>query len=82
MKTIYRAVALSLVALSLAGEHAAMGQDVPLPNTDPDQLCAIVQAGAQKDSTNAVEVWLVGDKEVLTTALGNSMTPLVRKPYP
>ncbi len=75
MKNIYRAVALSLVALSLAGEQAAMGEDVPPPNTDPDQLRAIVQAEAQKDGTKAVEfgMW-VDDREVLTTALGNSMT--------
>jgi D-alanyl-D-alanine carboxypeptidase len=75
MKNIYRAVALSLVALSLAGEQAAMGQDVPPPNTDPDRLRAIVQAEAQKDGTKAVEfgMW-VGDREVLTTALGHSMT--------
>ncbi|MGC2400202.1 MAG: serine hydrolase domain-containing protein [Acidobacteriaceae bacterium] len=75
MKNIYRAVALSLVALSLAGEQSAMGQDVPPPNTDPDRLRAIVQAEAQKDGTKAVEfgMW-VGDREVLTTALGNSMT--------
>ena len=67
MKNIHRAVALSLVALSLAGEQAAMGQDVPPPNTDPDQLRAIVQAEAKKDSTNAVEfgMW-VDDREVLT----------------
>ena len=47
----------------------------PPPNTDPDRLRAIVQAGAQKDGTKAVEfgMW-VGDREVLTTALGNSMT--------
>jgi D-alanyl-D-alanine carboxypeptidase len=75
MKNIYRAVALSLLALSLAGEQAAMGQDVPPPNTDPDRLRAIVQAEAQKDGTKAVEfgMW-VGDREVLTTALGQSMT--------
>ncbi len=75
MKNIYRAVALSLVALSLAGEQAAMGQDVPPPNTDRDRLRAIVQDEAQKDGTKAVEfgMW-VGDREVLTTALGHSMT--------
>jgi D-alanyl-D-alanine carboxypeptidase len=75
MKNICRAVALSLVALSLAGEQAAMGREVPPPNTDPDRLRAIVQAEAQKDGTKAVEfgMW-VDDREVLTTALGNSMT--------
>lgn len=75
MKNIHRAVALSLVAISLAGEQAAMGQDVPPPNTDPDQLRSIVQAEAEKDGTKAVEfgMW-VDDREVMTTALGNSMT--------
>jgi D-alanyl-D-alanine carboxypeptidase len=73
MKDIYRFAASSLLALSFAGTQAAMGQTVP--NTDPDQLRAIVQAQAEKDATKGVEfgMW-VGDREVLTTALGNSMT--------
>jgi D-alanyl-D-alanine carboxypeptidase len=54
-----------------------MGQTVPgsLPNADPDRLRAIVRAGAQKAGTAAVVfgMW-VRDREVLTTALGDSMT--------
>src|SRR5882757_219760 len=68
---------LLLLGLSLCclGQQAAAGQAVPAPNTDPDRLRAIVQAEAQKDGTKAVEfgMW-VGDREVLTTALGSSMT--------
>jgi CubicO group peptidase (beta-lactamase class C family) len=68
---------LLLLGLSLCylGQQTAMGQTVPPPNADPDRLRAIVQAGAQKAGTKAVEfgMW-VGDREVLTTALGNSMT--------
>ena len=67
---------LLLLGLSLCclGQQAA-GQTVPAPNTDPDRLRAIIQAEAQKDGAKAVEfgMW-VGDREVLTTALGNSMT--------
>jgi len=54
-----------------------MGQTVPgsPPNADPDRLRAIVRAGAQKAGTAAVVfgMW-VRDREVLTTALGDSMT--------
>ncbi|HEY3930125.1 MAG TPA: serine hydrolase domain-containing protein [Candidatus Koribacter sp.] len=68
---------LLLFCLSLwcAGQQSAIGQSVAAPNTDPDRLRAIVQAGAQKAGTKAVEfgMW-VGDREVVTTALGNSMT--------
>jgi len=68
---------LLLLGLSLCclGQQAAAGQAVPAPNTDPDRLRAIVQAEAQKDGAKAVEfgMW-VGDREVLTTALGSSMT--------
>jgi CubicO group peptidase (beta-lactamase class C family) len=68
---------LLLFGLSLCcpGQQTAMGQTVPPPNTDPDRLRAIVQGGAQKAGTKAVEfgMW-VGDREVLATALGNSMT--------
>src|SRR4051812_19308148 len=44
-------------------------------NADPDRLRAIVQAEAQKTGTKAVVfgMWL-RDREVLTSALGNSMT--------
>jgi D-alanyl-D-alanine carboxypeptidase len=68
---------LLLFGLSLCclGQHAAVGQTVPASNTDPDRLRAIVQAGAQKAGTKAVVFGLwVRDREVLTTALGNSMT--------
>jgi D-alanyl-D-alanine carboxypeptidase len=71
--------ALLLLGLSLCclGAQTAMGQTVArsAPNTDPDRLRAIVQAGAQKAGTKAVEfgMW-VRDREVLTMALGDSMT--------
>ncbi len=70
---------LLLLGLSLCylGEQTAMGQTVPgsPPNADPDRLRAIVRAGAQKAGTAAVVfgMW-VRDREVLTTALGDSMT--------
>ncbi len=73
MKNVSRAVAVGLVGLSIAGVQAARGQATP--NTDPDQLRAIIEAQAEKDATKGVEFGLwVGDREVLTTALGNSMT--------
>ncbi len=62
-------------SLCCMGQQSAMGQSVSAPNTDPDRLRAIVQAGAQKAGTKAVVFGLwVGDREVVTTALGNSMT--------
>jgi D-alanyl-D-alanine carboxypeptidase len=63
------------VCLCTVGAQAAIGQTVPAPNANPDRLRAIVQAGAQKAATKAVVfgMW-VRDREVLTTALGNSMT--------
>jgi CubicO group peptidase (beta-lactamase class C family) len=70
---------LLLLGLSLCclGSEATMGQSVArsAPNVDPDRVRAIVQAGAQKAGTKAVEfgMW-VHDREVLTMALGNSMT--------
>jgi CubicO group peptidase (beta-lactamase class C family) len=70
---------LLLLGLSLCslGSEAAIGQTVArsTPNVDPNRLRAIVQAGAQKAGTKAVEfgMW-VHDREVLTMALGNSMT--------
>jgi D-alanyl-D-alanine carboxypeptidase len=47
----------------------------PPPNADPDRLREIVQTEAQKAGTKAVEfgIW-VDDREILTTALGDSMT--------
>jgi CubicO group peptidase (beta-lactamase class C family) len=68
---------LLLLGLSLyyLGEQTAVGQTVPAPNADPDRLQAIVQAGARKAGLKAVVFGLwVRDREVLTTALGNSMT--------
>ncbi len=93
MKTNYRAVALSLAALGLAGitqcraaDSVIAGSDGPFygttldqavspPNTDPDRVRDIVEVEAKKDGTKAVEfgMW-VRDREVLTTALGHSMT--------
>jgi CubicO group peptidase (beta-lactamase class C family) len=68
---------LALLGLSLCflGEQTAIGQTVPAPNADPDRLRAIIQAGAQKAGTKAVVfgMW-VHDREILTTALGSSMT--------
>jgi D-alanyl-D-alanine carboxypeptidase len=70
---------LFLVGLSLSnfGEQPAMGQTVPgsPPNANPDRLRAIVEAGAQQAGTKAVEfgIW-VGNRKILTIALGDSMT--------
>jgi CubicO group peptidase (beta-lactamase class C family) len=64
------------LSLCFLGQRTALGQTVgSLPNADPDRLRAIVQAEAQKVGTKAVVfgMW-VRDREVLTTALGNSMT--------
>jgi CubicO group peptidase (beta-lactamase class C family) len=65
------------LCLCLLGEQTAIGQPVPAspPNADPDRLRAIVEAGAQKAGTKAVEfgMW-VHDREVLTMAVGHSMT--------
>ena len=62
-------------SLCFLGEQTAIGQTVPAPNADPERLRAIVQAGAQKAGTKAVVfgMW-VRDREILTTALGDSMT--------
>jgi D-alanyl-D-alanine carboxypeptidase len=65
------------LALCCLGERTAMAQAAPgpPPNADPDRLRAIVQAEAQKAGTKAVVfgMW-VDDREILTTALGHSMT--------
>ena len=54
-----------------------MGQTVPgsAPNTDPDRVRAVVEAGAQEAGTKAVKfgMW-VRNREVLMMALGDSMT--------
>jgi D-alanyl-D-alanine carboxypeptidase len=61
--------------LCIFGHETLFGQTVPAPNADPDRLRAIVQAEAQEAGAKAVVfgMW-VGDREVLTTALGASMT--------
>jgi hypothetical protein len=71
---------LSLVlglTLCCLGEQTATGQPAPAssPNADPDRVRAIVRAGAEKAGTQAVVfgTW-VHDREVLTMALGHSMT--------
>jgi D-alanyl-D-alanine carboxypeptidase len=70
---------LLLLGLSLCcvGQQTANGPGRPRPPPDanPDRLRAIVQAKAQKAGTKAVEfgMW-VDDREILTMALGNSMT--------
>src|SRR6476620_8481939 len=47
----------------------------PAPNLDPDRVTAIVEAQAQKLGSKAVLFGLwVGDREILTMALGHSMT--------
>jgi len=75
MKT--RLVLVLGFALCWLGEQTAMGQTVrgSPPQADPDRARAIVRAGAEKAGTKAVVfgMW-VHDREVLTTALGRSMT--------
>jgi CubicO group peptidase (beta-lactamase class C family) len=65
-------LSLCFVGEQTAMAHAAHG--LP-PNADPHRLRVIVQAEAQKAGTKAVEfgMW-VDDREILTTALGDSMT--------
>jgi D-alanyl-D-alanine carboxypeptidase len=69
MKNIYGLVAFGLVVLGLSGNQAAVGQKVPQPNTDPNQVHAIVQGIVEKEGLQGVEfgMW-VGDREVLVTA--------------
>jgi D-alanyl-D-alanine carboxypeptidase len=64
---------LSLSLCCLAKQHA-IGQTVS-PNADPARVRTIVQAEAEKAKTKAVVfgMW-VREREVLTMALGNSMT--------
>jgi D-alanyl-D-alanine carboxypeptidase len=63
--------------LCCLGAQSALGQAGPNspPNTDPGRVRAIVEAGAQEAGTKAVEfgMW-VRNREVLTMALGDSMT--------
>ncbi len=71
MKT--RLVLLLGLPVFYLGQQAAVGQ--PIANADPNRLRAIVQAGAEEARTKAVVfgMW-VRDREVLTAAIGNSMT--------
>ena len=57
------------------GEATAQTSSGPGPNADPDRVRAIVQAEAEKARTKAVlfGMW-VKDREILTMALGHSMT--------
>ena len=75
------------LALWFPGGAALAAQPAPAPgpgsapdplsttNADPERLRALVQAQARKVGARAVEfgIW-VGDREVFTTALGQSMT--------
>ena len=69
-----RLFALVLV-LCMVGREAAVSQTIVPPNADPDRLQAIVHAGAQAAGAKAVVfgMW-IADREVMTTALGASMT--------
>ena len=57
------------------GAQTAVAQPAPSPNADPERVRAIVQANAQKLGTRAVVfgMWK-NDREILTIALGTSMT--------
>ena len=65
------------LSTSFLGNQSAIGQALAghHPNVDPRRLRAIVEAGAQEAHTKAVVfgVWL-GDRAILTGALGHSMT--------
>src|SRR5690242_14086319 len=67
--------ALLLASLCCLATHGALAQKGTRPNLDPVRLRAIVEAGAQKAHSNAVlfGVWQ-GNHQVLTGALGHSMT--------
>ena len=62
------------LALCCLAKQKAMSETVS-PNADPGRLRIIVRAEAQKTETKAVVfgMW-VRDREILTMALGNSMT--------
>src|SRR5436305_7363194 len=65
---------LLCISPCFSGKQSAIGQTEG-PNTDPRRVREIVQAESQKAATKAVEfgMW-VHDREVITMALGNSMT--------
>ena len=75
MKAIYRAVAWMLAVVSFVWAAALQAESTPPPRTDADAIRKIVQDVSQKDGSKAVEfgMWQ-GDREILTTALGRSMT--------
>ncbi len=77
MKHMYRAVAWMLSVVSFVWAIALRAQSTPPPRTDSEAIRKIVQDRAQKDGTKAIEfgIWQ-GDRELLTTALGRSMTEL------
>ena len=74
--TIWRPLLLGL-SMSFIGQQIAIGQAVldRHVNLDSDRLRAIVTASAEEAHTKAVVfgVW-AGQREILTSALGNSMT--------
>jgi len=74
MKPVYRAVALILALTGFAWVSPAVAGVSP-PSLDPNKIQEIIRAQAQKDGAKAVEfgIW-VGNREVLTTAFGDSMT--------
>ena len=74
--TIWRPLLLGL-SMCFIGQQIAIGQVIPDQhlNLDPNRLRAIVAAGAEEAHTKAVVfgVWS-GQREILTGALGDSMT--------
>lgn len=71
------AVSLLLICSAMGSASADQqgGVNVPPPHLDPDNIRKIVQDVSQKDGSKAVEfgIWQ-GDREILKTALGRSMT--------
>src|SRR2546423_14709070 len=65
---------LLCISPCFSGKQSAIGQTEG-PNTDPRRVREIGQAETQKAATKTVEVGGWGhDREVITMALGNSMT--------
>src|SRR5262245_36721489 len=79
MRTVILLLALLLCGCS--SESTATAQPAPTVNADPDRLLEIVRTEAQKAGTTAVQfgMW-AGDREVLVTSLGNSMTTVPATP--
>jgi D-alanyl-D-alanine carboxypeptidase len=63
------------LTVSYLGAQTAVAEAAPPLNADPERVRAIVQANAQKLGTRAVVfgMWM-HDREILTMALGTSMT--------